>query len=51
MLTNAHLFFPQLLILSQWETDKASAKDVMDLSEVSGVSEAHAIHIGRGRKR
>lgn len=52
MLTNAHLFFsPQLLILSQWVTDKASAKDVMDLFEVSSVSEAHAIHIGRVWKR
>lgn len=29
MLTNAHLFFPFLLILSQWVTDKASAKDVI----------------------
>lgn len=42
---------PLLLIFSQWVTDKDLAKDVMHLFEVSSVSEAHAIHIGRGWKR
>lgn len=55
MLTNVHLFFcyffPPIDFQPMGYCGKASAKDVMHLFEVSSVSEAHAIHIGRGWKR